>query len=360
VNSRLMIAGLVLVVVAGGAPAWAGMAPVSTEPTTLTTAGRTIQLEPSLFAQGLATDAVTFRITGPTRQIIDVEILDIAVGPTGARSLLPAGSTPHTLQGVMTLGPFEGHYIPDGTTQNFSVNVSSATPRNDVRYGGVRVTITPDTRLTGSPSLDTVSGVLLMVLVVPEGFDGVLPDAGETTLTLSSFRVSPLGEENIFERILPDIPGVVNRGPVTIDVDLTNESNNPFLLTTEWTLSSGDELLLTSSRGQTLVFGEQTTREQVETVFDIPGSTRLVNALPAFGVVDVHLGGEARLGQSLLTSIDQSTSFLVLRWKEPFAVVLALTTVWFLLWSTRRSAPGKSTPAPGGTRKARRVLSERG
>ena len=341
----LVITGVVLVAVAGIAPAWAGVTPATTEPTTLTATGRTIQLEPSSSVGGSATDSVTFRITGPTPHIIDVEILDIVVDPSGARSLLPAGSTPHTLQGVMGLGPFSSRYVPNGTTQNFSVDVTSSIVSDDVRYGGVRVTITPDSGLVSGPSVGMVSGVLLMVLVVPEGFDGVLPDAGGTTFTVSPLRVSPFGGENIFEKILPDIPGVVNRGPVTIGVDFTNESENPFFLTTEWIVSSGDELLLTTSREQILIFGEQIAQEQVDTAYDIPGSTRPVNVLPTFGIVHVHLKGEARLGQSLLDSTDQSTSFVVLRWKEPFAVVLAFTIVWFLMWSTRRTAPDKNGSA---------------
>ena len=344
----LIITGVVLVAAAGIAPAWAGVTPANTEPTTLTMTGRTIQLEPSLSFGGSATDSVTFRITGPTPQRIDVEVLDIVVDPSGARSLLPAGSTPHTLQGVMRLGLFDTRYVPDGETQNFSVNVTSSTVSDDVRYGGVRVTITPDSRLVSGPSLDTVSGVLLMVLVIPEGFDGVLPEAGATTISMSPLVVSPIGGENIFERILPDIPGVVNRGPVTIDVDLTHESNNPFFLTTEWIISSQDEILLTTSRVRTLVFAEQVTREQVDTVFDVPGSAIPANVLPFLGVVDVHISSEARLGQSLLDATDQTTSFLVLRWKEPFAGVVALTIVWFLMWSTRRTALNKNGSADPG------------
>ena len=357
---RLLMSGLVPLALVGAAPAWAGHALENTEPTTLVVTGRTIQLEPSVFASGRATNAVTFHITGPTRQVIDVEIFDIAVDPSGARSLLPAGSTQHTLQGVMTVGPFAPVYVPDGTTQNFSVNVTSEALVDDVRYGGVRVTITPELKRPGGASLDMVSGVLLMVLVVPEGFDGDLPDAGETTLTMSPPRVSQLGEENIFEKIFPDIPGVVNRGPVTIEVDLTNKSMNPSFLVTEWTISSGDEPLFTSAGKQTLIFAEQVTQEEIDTVFDSPESTRLVNALPSFGFVDVHIRSEARLGQSLVDSTDQSTSFLILRWKEPLAVVLALTIVWFLMWSTRRSTTGQRTQAPGRHRESSEVLNEGG
>jgi hypothetical protein len=159
---------------------------------------------------------------------------------------------------------------------------------------------------------------------------------------MSPLLVSQSGGKNIFERILPDIPGVVNRGPVVIDVDLTNESTNPFFLTTEWIISSQDELLRTTSSPETLVFAKEVTQEQVHTVFDVPGSTSPVNLLPSFGYVDVHLNTEARLGQSLLAATNQTTSFLVLRWKEPLAVVLALTIVWFLMWSTRRTSPEKS------------------
>lgn len=359
----LIIAGTVLVVVVGAVPAWANHPAANTGPTTLTLTGQTIQLEPSLFANGSATDDVTFRINGPTRQTIGVEIVDIVVDPSGSRSLIPAGSTPHTLQEIVTFGPVASLYVPDGTTQNFSVSVTSLTPVTDIRFGGVRVTITPDMNPLDGPALHTVSGVVLMVLVVPEEFDGVLPDAGGTTVFLSPLRVSPLGEENIFEKTLPDIPGVVNRGPVTIDGDLANESSNPFFLTTEWAISSGDELLLTTAREQTLIFGGQVAREKVDTVLDAPGSTIPVNVLPSFGFVDVHVKSEARLGQSLVDSTEQSTSFLVLRWKEPAALALVLTTVWFLMRATRRTTPEKYPPASddsGDSVASERILGEKG
>jgi hypothetical protein len=85
-----------------------------------------------------------------------------------------------------------------------------------------------------------------------------------------------------------------------------------------------------------------------------------VNALPSYGFVDVHIKSEARLGQSLLDSADQSTSFLVLRWKEPLAFVLALTIVWVLMWSTRRVKTEKDSATSNNSGDPERVLSERG
>jgi hypothetical protein len=52
--------------------------------------------------------------------------------------------------------------------------------------------------------------------------------------------------------------------------------------------------------------------------------------------------GEATLGQSLMDSGEASASFLVLRWKEPFAIGVSLSVVVVLLWrSGKREASGR-------------------
>jgi hypothetical protein len=327
----------------GVLPLWVQKSAASTDETTLSLAGRTIVLEPSRSAGGSASDTVNFRIVGPTAQTIDVELLDLVVDSSGARTILPFGSTAHTLDEVVTVGPFPARYVPGGTRQNFSVTLTANAPLDDVRFGGVRVSIAPDTGSPSGTSLDNVSGILLTVLVVPEGFDGNLPLLGETALAASSLSVTPTYVENFFETLLPDIPGVVNRGPLALSVDFVNESPHPFFLNAEWSLSSNGEALLVTSADRTLMFAGQAAEKRMKTAVEIPGSTRTVDVLPAFGVVNVLVSGEARLGQAILDTTESRQSFLVLRWKEPFALGLALALIVFLLVASRRTAAETDT-----------------
>jgi len=328
----LVLATALTWAVAGGlAPSSAQSISGDSEETRLSMAGRTIVLEPSGSGDGVASDTVVFRISGPAARTISVELLDLIVDRSGQREILPRGSTTHTLDEVVTIGAFTRDYVPNGKVQTFSVTLTSATARDDVRYGGVRVGIAADSAPGTDATLDNTSGILLTALVVPEGFDGKLPLLGEATLGASSLSMTPLYVENFFELILPDIPGVINRGPVAIGVDFVNESPTPFFVHTEWFVTSNGDTLLTASAERNLLFGGQDLSDTLSTAVEISGSTRLVDVLPSFGLVDVRMTGEARLGRTLLDEAERTTSFFVLRWKEPFAVAVALAVIVFLL-----------------------------
>ena len=319
---------------------------LSSESTTLSMPGRTIQLEPSRSASGVATDTVLFSISGPSPQAIRVEIMDLVVDASGAKSILPAGSTPHTLEGVISTGPYVDNYVPDGTTQSFSVDLTAKGARTDVRFGGIRVSIIPESQADSGSAVDGVSGVLLVVLVVPEGFDGGLATIGATVLHPSPLLVTPLFSENIFEMVFPDIPGVINRGPVAIDVALQNQSINPVFVTTEWVVTSGAETLFSSSSGRALVFAGQVAEESVGLVETVPGSTRTVDVLSGFEFVEIRMSSEASLGQNILDSTEASMSFLVLRWKEPLGILICLGIVGVLLWRSRKTESRQDQISP--------------
>jgi len=346
-SAFVKVTALLLGAIISGITVWGQEEAIATDGTTVSTVARVIVLEPSQSADGVASDTLTFRITGPTPQAINVEILDLVIDSSGERSILPLGSTAHTLDELVEIGSFVPRYVPDGTAQNFSVELTTNSLPNQVRFGGVRVSISGDSRISRGSTLDNVSGVFLTVLIIPPGFDGTLPLLGEATLGASVLSVKPVYVENLFERILPDLPRVINRGPVVLGVDFSNESSDPFFVSTEWSVSSDGDTLLASSTDQALLFAGQMTKDQINTAVDVPGSTRLVDVLPSFGVVHAKVVGEARLGRNVLDSTERSTSFLVLRWKEPFAIIVALALIVFLL-RPRKVKPANDDIPPTG------------
>jgi nitrogen fixation-related uncharacterized protein len=330
-------AGVVVFALIGLTPAWAGGASQNADSTQLSMAVRTVQLEPSRSESGQDSDSIEFYVSGPDAQLITIDLLDFVVSPDGTKSLLPAASTAHTLDGIVTIGTYEAEYLPDGGRQSFSAALTATEPGDTVRFGGVRVSMTPQSNDSTPESLGGTSGALMVVLVVPDGFDGDLPSIGETTLEASELKVRPLFGENFFETLLPDIPGVINRGPVAIDVDLVNQSLNPVFLDTRWVVSAGSDVVLSHSSDSGLLFAGQVSQQTVELVATVPGSTRAVNLLSSFDFVDVVMTSEGRLGGSILDSSEQSLSFLVLRWKEPVAIIACLVAVSIMLWRTRRT-----------------------
>jgi hypothetical protein len=308
--------------------------------TTLEVSVQTVELMTSLSGSGVG--QMRFWITGPTPQDISVEILDIVSDRAGAISLLPAGSTAHSLEDIVTMTSVPTQYIPDGSTQYFSVDIHAHNPGNDIHFGGVRVSIAPQPALSGAAVVDTISAVFLPIVVAPEGFTGALPMVAESALTLAAIQVQGPSNENFFEQLLPDIPGVINRGPVTFVTDVGNPSTNPFFFSSEWTVTSGDDVLLSLVTDRRLMLPGQESIEELSTARTIDGASRPVDVLPAFGMIGVRMTGEATLGQSLMDSREASASFLVLRWKEPFAIGVSLSVVVVLLWrSGKKERPMK-------------------
>lgn len=301
-------------------------------------AGRTVQLEPSLFETGQDLDAVTFDISGPDPQDIKIELVDFVVLPDGTKSLLPAGSTEHTLQDVLEIGTYESEYLPNGTMQTFSADLIATEPGDKLRFGGVRVSMAPKSNGSEGEALSGASGVMMIVMIVPEGFDGELPSIGGSSVESSPIRITPLFAQNLFEMILPDIPGVINRGPIAINIVASSQATNPVLLTTHWLVNSGSDVLFSSSSRPKVAFPGTTVEEGVELVARGTGSTRPADLLTPFDFVSISSRTEARLGSHFLGSSEESMQFLVLRWKEPFAISLSLGIVGLLMWRSRKQA----------------------
>lgn len=329
--------GVVVFALIGLTPAWAGGASQNADSTQLSMAVRTVQLEPSRSASGQDSDSIEFYVSGPDAQLITIDLLDFVVSPDGTKSLLPAASTAHTLDGIVTIGTYEAEYLPDGSQQRFSAAITATEPGDMVRFGGVRVSMTPQFNDSAPESLGGTSGALMVVLVVPDGFDGDLPSVGEMTLEASELTVRPLFSENFFETLLPDIPGVINRGPVAVDVEIRNESSSPVFLDTRWLVTAGADSILSHSSESALTFASQDSQQTLELVAAVSGSTRTVSLVSDFDVVNVYKTTEARLGGNILASNERSMSFLVLRWKEPVAIIACLVAVSIMLWRTRRS-----------------------
>lgn len=330
------VAGIVLFALLGLNPAWATGDDSETGATQLSMLARTIQLEPSLLETGKDSDSVSFQISGPVPQYIQIELLDFVVLPDGTKTLLPAGSTEHTLQDVLKIGPYETEYFPNGTKQSFSANLIATEPGDQLRFGGVRVSMAPKSNWSEAEALSGVSGVMMIVMIVPEGFDGELPSIGGSSVESSPIRIRPLFAQNLFEMILPDIPGVINRGPIAIDIAASSQATNPVLLQTHWLVKSGNAVLFSNSSRQKIAFPGSTVEDGVELVARGTGSTRPADLLTPFDFVAISTRTEAHLGSHFLGSSEESLQFLVLRWKEPFAISLSLGTVGVLMWRSRK------------------------
>jgi hypothetical protein len=315
--------------------------------TTLYVVGQTIQLEPSARNPDLHSEQVRFWVRGPTPQTISVTLTDVVFTDKGEKITFPLGSTGHTLQDIVHVGEYPREHDPSGPRLSHRIEVQAVQEVAEVRYGLLEISITPAKSAPSGVSVTAVSAVTLIVVVVPEGFDGVLPVGSDAGLMSSTVMVRELSPQNLFEMVLPDIPGVINRGPVEVSREVTNGSQIPYFVSTRWDLSSRAENLLGSSGQRALLFPDQVKRDAIDSVVVAEGATRPLNVVPGFGLVSVTVSTEATLGSSVLGAVEDSRTFLVLRWKEPTAVIVALLIVIFLLVRTRRKSDTNDDETPG-------------
>jgi urease beta subunit len=217
------------------------------------------------------------------------------------------------------------------------VKVQTIGTVESVKFGAIRVTMTPIGDDQTSTGINTVSAISIVAVVVPEGFDGILPELWPLQPDVSGLSFSPLGSLNIFETLLPDIPGVINRGPVMVSQTVSNSSESPMFLSSEWFFDQSNENILRITSDKRLLLPGDETVDSTATVVAVPGSSRMVNVLPAFGRVTVRVVTEANLGQHSLGSTEQLETVLILRWKEPLVVIVAVTLVVWLMWRSRAS-----------------------
>lgn len=174
-----------------------------------------------------------FWITGPTAHNLHVEVLDVIVSD-GGQTLLPAGVTPHSLVGALTVGDFPDAYTPDMERKIQRVQVTTTGEVDSVKFGAIRVSMTPAGDERQSGSIQTTSAISVVAIVIPEGFDGDLSELQLISPDVSSLVISTLGSLNIFVTLLPDIPGIINRGPIVVSQTLTDTSQSPMFVATDW------------------------------------------------------------------------------------------------------------------------------
>jgi hypothetical protein len=275
-------------------------------------------------------------VSGSEPQLISVELVDVVLLPDGTRTFLPPGSTPYSLRNVVSVSPPNYRFVPNGRNQGFRFDVFARSSPNDVRWGGIRVFMTPTGAEGVEAPLLSTSGILTFVLVTPDGWAGELPALGSPVFSPGDLRLESGAHRNIIEDLLPDIPGVLNRGPLVATLDVSNDSPSPGFLSSVWEFQGGGETLLKIPGSQYLLLPSESRSETVTSLIEVPGSRRLADLAPTFGRVTVTVTASTQLGGIDWQIDERSRSVVIVRWKEPLAFGILLILVASLLLGARR------------------------
>lgn len=277
---------------------------------------------------------VSVFVESSATQNIIVEFVDFFTNEVGERTQLPPGSTPYSLAKALEVQPFDGFYKGGSGQQQFEIEITPISSSLESIYSGA-ILVRLEPQAGASNGIGAKGSVLNSIMVTPFGIAASLAEGQLKAAEIVGHELKRLSRSSFIDSILPDIPGVVNYGPVESKVVYKNFGEYPVFTSARWEFSSGKETLASKSFRSSLLAPGQTDFKSVTT--QIPGGSDelLLNVLPNFGFVSNQISLLSSLGGQDLPVATRDGSFLVVQWKEPFVALLGL---YFLVrWAWRRN-----------------------
>ena len=284
---------------------------------------------------------------------VTFRLVDAIIDPSGGWTDAPLGSTPSTLAGVASFSQDSFDYVPGGP-QEFEVALSVDFATVDgPRFGSVIVTLSPDPTVDGAAVRQT-GAVALQVIAAPdeaslEGIPGI-----RAVLTLDSIEVRATKPWTPVDAAFPDLPWVVNHGPVEVvargrnvgTVVLDQRVSYDFVrLNPIELLTRADPIpVLTIENLPTYLLPEQSFDDSARSRLVVDGVETGIDALPFIGFVRIRATATGSLAGLEADPVSRTTTFLVFPWKE--AVFVFLVWLFQREWRHRRGRKVHAGDAP--------------
>lgn len=271
-----------------------------------------------------------------------VEFVDYVWGPQG-RVTVPGGSSPNSLQNAIYLEKTNLTYVPDGSDQVFALKffpLESIEPR--LYSGGLRIGFRPVADESGFAS--SALGVTKNLVVTPFGGATSIGSKELQPARLLQSYVSAIQRSSFIDSLLPDIPGIINFGPVEVKSKVENPGEYPVFVKVQWEFLNDNVLLAKQELPALLIGGGLAFERKVQTVFVDPITDRSINVLPDFGLIQLRTTVMSELTGVTVDSKQETTTFLILMWKEPLTISLLLFILYRSLRRARKSTKELASP----------------
>lgn len=291
------------------------------------------------FPGGPSSIAVNAWVSGGSAAQVLFTLNDAVISPQGGFQDADYGATPNSLAGFLTLTSDAFSYRPSDQEQRFTTQVSVDTTRIDrPRYGSLTVTVLPELEAGNEASVTAAGAVALQVLAAPS--EATLEQLPATTLAtaLDSVGVQSARPWTLIDRLLPDLPRVVNHGPVIItatgsntgSVVLDHRITYEFHRVSPWVALTGDAAGAPLYRVENVpryLLAGQAFEDSVSSVIDLDAGP-LVDSLPLIGFVRVRATSTGAIAGLDAPPSSATLTFVVFPWKESVFV--------FVVWLFQR------------------------
>jgi hypothetical protein len=327
-SAVLAVAGGALIAVAASA------APASAQ-TTIGTFEGSIPIE-TLQGSGVAINRIV--VESQEAGSIVIAFDDVVLSEEGVWEAVEAGTTPYTLQSRIQPDPavirYEGDMV--GQQQIYQVALRTSGLDGQPRAGFITYTFVPDATAGAEGGVGIRQGVAVRVRLGtwPSDLDGIPVRVSVSGLRLERDRDTITG---LIDRLLPELPRVLNRGPAVIRVRTTNVGDAlvqsgatltltrlPWIAALPFIDPEGSTVITFQDRAQLLLPGEGRTSAVASTA-SLAG-VEDIDRLPFLGLVRISATSTAFLGAASHEA-SATAVHLIAPWKEGLLIVLLVVGV---------------------------------
>jgi hypothetical protein len=351
-----------LLAVAGGAllAVAASAAPASAQ-TTIGTFEGSIPIE-TLQGSGVAINRIV--VESQEAGSIVIRFDDVVLSEQGIWEAVEVGTTPYTLHSRIRPDPavirYEGDMV--GQQQTFEIALRTSGLDDQPRAGFITYTFVPDAPAGAESGVGIRQSVAVRVRLGtwPSDLDGIPVRVSVSDLRLERDRDTITG---LIDRLLPELPRVLNRGPAVIRVHTTNVGDAlvqsgttltlarlPWIAALPFVDPEGSTVITLEDRAQLLLPGEGRTSAVASTASVVDGED--IDRLPFFGLVRISATSTAFLGAASHEA-SATAVHLIAPWKEGLLIVLLVVGVRTV--RRRRAGRAGTSDDAAPTADARRV-----
>ena len=341
--------------------------PASADPSTITVGPTRLEFVGEALGAAQPVDVI---VEGGVAGTLTLSMYDAAIDPQGGWLRAPYGSTDASLAGVLRIEPATFAYDPAGGRQSFRAMLSVDPARVTAPlYGSLSAAVLPPADPgEGGATVTAVAAVELQIVAAPGPDDfGELP-AGSLGLRMDRLVIEQVRPWTAVDRLFPDIPVLVDHGPVTAYVqgsnagDLVLDARVTFDFTRLSPLgifATGQPPTLRVENRPRFLLPGQPYEDSTTSLIPSDAATD-VDSLPFIGFV--RISATVRGGLSGLEAEPRTLSrtVLVFPWKE--ALFLFLVWLGQREWRHRRGRrvhTGATPPPPTLRARVRGALRER-
>ncbi len=275
------------------------------------------------------TYSVEVVVSGSTPGRVEVSFLDTMQAGSSSPAL-PGGSLPSSLLNVIDFVPGNLSYKPNGATQRYLL-VFTVKEDYDFRpfHGNLRIAFSPGSG-DAEGTTNTI-GVVKNLLITPYGWAGENPSEERTFSIIERNLLTASTKSGVIDRLFPDLPFLINQGPVLSSVRVTNPGVYPNNTWIEWRFFDGEELLAKKRIPDEFLRGGKSLDANFLVTYTDSSTERTFDVLPTFRIIRYEVEVQSELSGFEYEPQVEVRHFVIAPWKEMLAglfVVLLAFYVW--------------------------------